>query len=174
MAARTHPSRKDADPMKKTTASLTFALSAALAMAGGCKKEDAPTPAANPAAPAAKPGAAGGKDSHANQVAIGELEKNGLKFKAVQDEPVKAGGEAAFDLLVTGYPAGGKPKAVRFWVGVESGDGSLKAKASEESPDSWHTHAEVPNPMPAGSKFWAEVEPATGEKFSVSFDFKTQ
>ncbi len=38
----------------------------------------------------------------------------------------------------------------------------------------WHTHAEIPKPIPAGSKFWAEVEPATGDKFKVSFDFKAK
>ena len=57
-------------------------------------------------------------------------------------------------------------------IGIESGVGSAKAKASEETPDNWHTHAEVPNPIPAGAKFWAEVEPATGEKFTVSFTMK--
>jgi hypothetical protein len=32
---------------------------------------------------------------------------------------------------------------------------------------------EVPNPLPPGSKFWAEVEPQVGDKFKVSFDLKT-
>ena len=96
----------------------------------------------------------------------------GLKIKAMQDEAIKAGGEGAFDLIITGYPAGQKPKAVRFWVGTEAGTESAKAKAEEEKPDNWHVHVEVPDPIPAGSKFWAEVEPASGAKFKVSFDFK--
>src|SRR5436190_15870715 len=112
-------------------------------------------------------GGGGKKDDHANATPLGEKTVAGLKLKAVQDEPIKAGGEGAFDLSITGYPAGQKPKAVRFWVGVESGDGSVKSKAEEESADTWHTHAEVPNPIPAGAKFWAEVEPAAGEKFKV-------
>lgn len=33
-----------------------------------------------------------------------------------------------------------------------------------------HTHAEVPNPMPVGSKLWVEVESDEGEKLIVSFD----
>lgn len=103
---------------------------------------------------------------------LGETTANGLKFKALQDEPMKAGGEGAFDLQVTGFPAGGRPKAVRCWVGSEGGDGSVKAKAEEATPDNWHAHVEVPNPIPAGGKFWAEVEPASGEKFKVPFEPK--
>ena len=164
----------------RTTWALTLSAAAALAFLGGCKKEDSGEAGhghphdAKPAASATQPGATipAGNPDHPNQVVLGETTAGGLKFKALQDEPVTPGGEGAFDLQITGYPAGGKPKAVRFWVGNETGDGSTKAKAEEEKPDNWHTHAEVPKPIPAGSKFWAEVEPATGEKFKVSFDFK--
>ena len=101
---------------------------------------------------------------------MGEKTVDGLKLIATMDEAVKPGGEGAFDLVITG----GKPKAVRFWVGTESAEGSVMAKADEETTDNWHTHAEVPNPIPPGSKFWAEVEPPTGETFKVSFDLKVQ
>jgi hypothetical protein len=30
----------------------------------------------------------------------------------------------------------------------------------------------VPNPLPAGSKFWAQVDPASGAALKVSFDLK--
>lgn len=162
---------------------LAFAVVGILALGAGCDKDDkknAPqggnTPAQN--APAQNAGGGGGGGDkpagHHARVPIGEKTVNGLKFVATMDEPIKAagGGEGAFDLVITGYPAGQKPKAVRFWVGNEAGDGSLKAKADEETPDNWHTHAEVPKPLPAGSKFWAEVEPATGAPFKVSFDPK--
>ena len=101
---------------------------------------------------------------------IGETTMSGLKLVATMDEPVKPGGEGAFDVVITG----GKPKAVRFWIGNESGAGSVKAKAEEETTDNWHTHAEVPDPLPPGSKFWVEVEPPTGETFTTSFDLKTE
>jgi len=154
---------------------ITSAATAALAVAtlAGCKED--PKPAANPpaqsgAAPAAtQPGA----DVHGNALSLGTTTAGGLTLAASQDNPIKAGGEGAFDLKVTGYPAGGKPKAVRFWVGVESGEGSTPARATEETPDNWHTHVEVPAPLPAGAKFWAEVEPASGEKFKVSFALKS-
>ena len=104
------------------------------------------------------------------RIPIGEKTVGNLKLVATMDEPVKPGGEGAFDLVITG----GKPKAVRFWVGTEDAKGSVKAKAEEETTDHWHTHAEVPDPLPPGSKFWAELEPPAGEKFNVSFDLKTQ
>jgi hypothetical protein len=107
-----------------------------------------------------------------NRIPLGEKTVGSLKLVATMDEPVKAsgGGEGAFDVVITG----GKPKAVRFWVGTEDAKGSVKAKAEEETTDNWHTHAEVPSPLLAGSKFWVEVEPPTGEKFVESFDLKTQ
>ena len=95
---------------------------------------------------------------------------NGLKIVATQHETPKPGGEAAFDVTVTG---GGKPKAVRFWVGAEDAKGSVKAKAEEEAGNAWHTHVEVPGPLPAGSKLWVEIEPADGLPFKVSFDLKS-
>jgi hypothetical protein len=158
---------------KLMTASAAFALSAAV-FSAGCK-DDHGHPHDKAAPAATQPGAATqASGDHVNQTVLGETTVRGLKFKALQDAPAKPGGEGAFDLVITGYPAGGKPKAVRFWVGTERGDESVKAKAEEETPDNWHVHAELPNPLPPGSKFWAEVEPATGEKFNVSFDFKQQ
>lgn len=165
----------------------SIAAALAVAAASGC--EDEPQPGVNPpaqtgggATAASKPKmdepadgdqhAHGDKpapgDDHPDRIVLGTKTVGGLTLKATQDEPIKAGGEGAFDLLITG----GKPKAVRFWVGSEGGQDSVKAKAEEETPDNWHTHAEVPDPLPPGSKFCAEVEPSTGEKFTVSFGLK--
>ena len=121
------------------------------------------TAASQPAAAAAAP--------H-NHLPLGEKTVGSLKLVATMDAPVKAagGGEGAFDVVITG----GKPKAVRFWVGTEDAKGSVKAKAEEETTDNWHTHAEVPQPLPPNSRFWVEVAPPTGEKFVASFDLKTQ
>jgi hypothetical protein len=119
------------------------------------------------AAPAATQQATSGEHK---RLPIGETTMSGLKLVATMDEPVKPGGEGAFDVVITG----GKPKAVRFWVGTENAEGSVKAKAEEETTDNWHTHAEVPDPLPAGSKFWVEVEPQTGAPFKTSFDLKVQ
>src|SRR5687767_4643750 len=58
-----------------------------------------------------------------NRLPIGEKTVGDLKLVATMDAPIKTsgGGEGAFDVVITG----GKPKAVRFWIGSESGDGSV-------------------------------------------------
>ena len=155
---------------------LVASLVGTAAVAGGCKDEDKSTGSGTPqassggtgntqVAPATTPAA-----GHHNRIPLGEKTVGGLKLVATMDEAVKPGGEGAFDLVITG----GKPKAVRFWVGTEDGQGSVKAKADEETPDNWHTHVEVPDPLPSGSKFWVEVEPPSGEPFKASFDLKTK
>jgi len=108
--------------------------------------------------------------SEHGRIPIGETSQAGLRLVATQDAPVKPGGEGAFDVVITG----GKPNAVRFWVGTESGEGSVKAKAEEETTDNWHTHVEIPDPLPAGSKLWVELELPTGQPFKASFDLKQQ
>src|SRR3712207_3116972 len=121
----------------------TFATCLGLAvLATGCKGEDEKPRTAGgggggASAPAAD-GHAGPSDKHHNRVPMGEPTVSGMRLVATVGEPVKPGGEGAFGLVITG----GKPKAVRFWVGVENGEGSVKAKAEEESADNWHTHVE--------------------------------
>jgi hypothetical protein len=149
------------------------------ALSGGCDNDQgaqssgssgAATSGSSAAPAATQSTAAAPTAGEHKRIPIGEKTVGNLKLVATMDEPVKPGGEGAFDLVITG----GKPKAVRFWVGTEDAKGSVKAKAEEETADNWHTHAEVPDPLPPGSKFWAEVEPPAGEKFNVSFDLKTQ
>lgn len=72
---------------------------------------------------------------------------------------LKPGGEAPIDVYVDGDRK--KVAAVRFWIGIESGEGSLKVLAPVEG-DHWHTHAEIPNPLPPNSKLWVEIESSSG------------
>ena len=144
------------------------------ALSAGCGEEST-TPTggssadttAGSSSPSAAPAPA--TSEHA-RIPIGETTQAGLKLVATMDAPVKPGGEGAFDVVITG----GEPKAVRFWIGTQDAKGSVKAKAEEETTNNWHTHVEVPDPLPAGSKFWVEVEPPTGESFAASFDLKQQ
>ena len=96
----------------------------------------------------------------------------GLKLARRWPPPIKTsgGGEGAFGVAITG----GKPKAVRFWVGNESGAGSVEAEPEEETPANWHTHAEVPDPLTPGSKFWVEGAPPTGRPLTASFDLRLE
>jgi hypothetical protein len=159
--------------MKKVA--VVVSLGSAALIVGCNKGEDspkggAPAPSASSSSSTTAPSGSTTKAGDHNRLPIGERTMGGLKLVATMDEPVKPGGEGAFDVVITG----GKPKAVRFWVGTESAEGSVRAKAEEETTDNWHTHAEVPNPLPPGSKFWVEVEPPAGEKFTTSFDLRVQ
>jgi len=52
---------------------------------------------------------------------------------------------------------------VRAWIGVESGQGSMKGRLTKETERIVHGHIEVPDPIPASSKCWIEIE-ANGEE----------
>jgi hypothetical protein len=108
------------------------------------------------------------EEGHGATVELGEQKAGEFNVKASRDGDVKAGAELPVDIWVKGGP---KVAAVRFWVGVESGEGSMKAKAELEK-DNWHTHGEAPSPMPEGSKLWVEIEAEGGAKTLVSFDLK--
>ena len=90
---------------------------------------------------------------------------------------IVAGKDAPIDVTV--LPVAGstiKAVAVRFWIGTENAVGSVKAKSEIENPNEpnrWHTHADVPNPIPAGSMLWVEIENENGERVLGSFDLKS-
>lgn len=105
---------------------------------------------------------------------LGSASGAGWTILAGRSATVAAGKETVVDLSITGGTD--KIRAVRAWIGTQDGAGSVKSKAELEDPrdpDAWHTHAEVPNPLPAGSKLWVEIESEKGTKSTVSFDLKT-
>jgi hypothetical protein len=112
------------------------------------------------------------KDGHGHgpKTELGSQSAGGMTIVAAREGDVTPGGDATFDISVTG--GAGKPAAVRVWVGTQDGKGSIKGKAEAEG-DGWHAHAEVPKPLPAGSKLWVEVETAKGEKHTVGFELKS-
>jgi hypothetical protein len=124
---------------------------------------------AKPAASA--PGHGGGV------IDLGAADTGPFHAKATRDKgDVVAGKDAAFDVTITPKDAAGaKVATVRFWIGTQDGKGSVKAKAEVEDPkdpNRWHTHAEVPNPIPERSMFWFEIEDDKGGKHVGSFDLK--
>ena len=108
-------------------------------------------------------------------IELGVATAAGFTIKAARDNfPIKPACDAPTDVWITGGSA--KVKAVRFWIGTEDAKGSIKALAEIENPaepNHWHTHAEIPDPIPAGSKLWVEVEAEGGAKGTASFDLKT-
>ena len=163
--------------MIRTSAVLLAVLGAGLV---GCeKKSDAPErsattePAAVPAkSDAAKPEAAAGH--HGPVIELGNTTIGAFSVRASRDQgEIKAGGDAPIDVWLTGSDQ--KVVAVRFWIGTQDAKGSVKAKADIEDPkepNRWHTHAEVPNPLPPDSKLWVEIETEGGQKTSGAFELE--
>jgi hypothetical protein len=154
-------------------------LAAALASLPACEEKKPPAPA--PSSRTSAPPPTDQKDAAAGHggavIQLGSTTIGSFDVKATRDEgQIVAGKDAPIDVTVT--PAAGatvKATAVRFWIGTEGAKGSVKAKADIENPaepNRWHTHAEIPDPMPAGSKLWVEIETGTGEKVVGSFDLK--
>jgi hypothetical protein len=99
---------------------------------------------------------------------LGKQQVGGFTVQVTQVGDVKPGEEAVFVITVSGGT--GKPKAVRGWVGVESGERSIKTKAEDEERE-WHLHHQVSKPIPANCKLWVELETSSGKQ-KVAFDLK--
>ncbi len=63
--------------------------------------------------------------------------------------------------------AGPTPAAIRLWCGTESGEGSLKSKATGTG-GSYHAEAEVPAIVSPATALWIEVESAEGVREAKS------
>ncbi|GFO82361.1 MAG: hypothetical protein A49_19880 [Methyloceanibacter sp.] len=183
--------------MKKLLSLVTLAFSVAVF---GCEKaedkhatKEVSKPAAsNPPAPAKatapkkeEPGHEGhdhaaeeksasgsGHAGHGGEVIqLGTSKLGAFEVRASRDKgEIKPGGDAPVDVWIDGGVGKGVT-AVRFWIGTEDAKGSIKAKADIED-GKWHTHTEVPSPIPAGSKLWVEIEETGGKKTLGSFDLK--
>src|SRR5688572_29323365 len=119
--------------MKMKSMTMYAAVLALATWSAGCKEDDHghnpdgshPKPPATATAPA---GHVPGDAASHQHIPIGVARMGDLMLTATTDGAVTAGGEGAFDVTIMGA----KPKAVRFWVGGELGEGSVKAKADEE------------------------------------------
>ena len=114
----------------------------------------------------AKP--AGAHEGHGAEHALGDVALGEHKVQVVVLGDVEAGKEADFDVR---FAAGSKrPETLRAWIGVESGQGSMKTRFANEGDTVMHGHVQVPSPIPEGSKVWIEIEAAAGtSKASVAF-----
>lgn len=137
----------------------------------GCEKA-AEKPAPKESAPAAVSAPASAKPSagHGGEViALGTSKLGAFELRASRDKgDITAGGDAPIDVWIDGGVGKGVT-AVRFWIGTEDAKGSVKAKADVED-GKWHTHVEIPSPIPAGTKLWVEIEESGGKKSVTSFD----
>lgn len=108
---------------------------------------------------------------HGAPVALGTATIGPFEVRASRDEgALTPGGDAPIDVWLTGDIT--QVAAVRFWIGVQDATGSVKARADIENPDQpnhWHTHVELPSPMPDEARVWVEIELKSGEKVTGSF-----
>ncbi len=103
------------------------------------------------------------KHEHADMVAVGNATLGSIVAKIEGAGAPVAGKEWQ---VTVDLPAGtAAPKAIRVWVGIESGRGSEKAKAQAEAehPGGYEAHVNVPSPLPEGSQLWVSLEPAVGD-----------
>lgn len=107
-------------------------------------------------------------DHEAAKFDLGTLKIGGFDLQVGQVAEAKPGEEAIFIITVKGGT--GKPRSVRAWIGIESGQGSIRTAAEEEKANEWHAHHQVSKPLPANSKLWLEVETTAGRtKASLAF-----
>jgi hypothetical protein len=133
----------------------TLPLLLTLSLLAACTKEASTTPAGGNA-PAKTPADAPKMGDHGAEHPLGSLTIGAHTFELIQAGAITAGKEGAIDMV---FPAGKpRPGTVRAWVGVESGEGSMKSKLDKEGDRAVHGHFEVPSPIPAGSKIWIEIE----------------
>jgi len=105
---------------------------------------------------------------HGTMTALGSVTLGAVVAKVEGAGAPIAGKE--WHVTVT-LPAGTvAPKAIRVWVGIDSGRGSEKAKAEGEAehPGEYAAHVNVPTPLPEGSQLWVSLEPVTGDSVKGS------
>lgn len=101
-----------------------------------------------------------GGDDHGEGHELGDLTVGPFEMTVTQFGGIEAGAEGAFDVQ---FPKGStRPDVARAWIGIESGVGSRKARLMKEPGNKLHGHVEVPDPIPADSKLWIEIDQDSG------------
>jgi len=162
------------------TRTITLLLIGCTLAGFACEQKPA-TPRSNPPADAAARPAGSQPQTeghHGDRIELGTQEVSGLTVRAARDVgEIRAGGDAPIDVwLTTADGAAAQVTAVRFWIGSEDAEGSVKARAEIEDPaepSHWHTHAEIPSTLGDDAQLWVEIE-REGEKQATSFPLKRE
>lgn len=121
------------------------------------------------APPPGKPPVAVEAEDHGVPKALGSMTIGAHTFAVTQFGDITPGKESAVEMdFPDGKPV---PSTVRAWIGIESGEGSLKQRCGKEGDHGLHGHIEVPKTLPVGSKLWIEIE-ENGKTQSASVAWK--
>ena len=98
----------------------------------------------------------GGGHGHGEAHTLGKMKAHGREFTVIQMGDMHAGEEGAVEIEFAS--AADRIATTRVWVGVESGEGSVKAKFELEGDKNLHGHIDVPSPIPANSLLWLSFD----------------
>jgi hypothetical protein len=111
----------------------------------------------------------GGGDDHGESHALGKMKAHGREFSIVQLGDIHAGEEGAVEIEFAS--AADRIATTRAWIGIESGNGSTKAKLDLEGTTTLHGHIDVPSPLPSDSQLWFSFD-IDGKVETHSITFK--
>ncbi|MEZ6037502.1 MAG: hypothetical protein R3F29_08480 [Planctomycetota bacterium] len=135
--------------MKKLLCTLSCSLALLLPACGGHDHDHGTT------AGSGGTGKTAGGDEHGARHERGKLTLAGFEFTAVVLGELAPGKEAVAQAEFAGDAL---PKTVRTWIGVESGEGSVKERLSKDGARTMHTHFAAPTVFSEDFKLWFEVE----------------
>ena len=91
---------------------------------------------------------------------LGTVEIGGSELSVSMSGSVSPNTQLHVDVTHAGGPI---PVEIRLWVGVKSGEGSLKSKADGNG-GHWHGHVECPKSIDSDTKLWIEAESTDGTR----------
>ena len=106
----------------------------------------------------------GENSGHGEERMLGSVTIGEVVLAVVVAGDIEPGAEAHINV---NHNAGPTPAAIRVWIGVESGEGSVKAKADLED-GHYHAHVQTPATIADGAGVWIEVEDESGARDAAS------
>lgn len=112
-----------------------------------------------------------GADDH-QEVPLGTAAVGDLQVQCAQGHGETAAGKEMHLVVKLPHNDNGST-VVRAWIGTEDRLASMVAKGDyAPSHDDYDIHAQAPSPLPAGAKWWIEVEQPDGTKSVGSIAFR--
>ena len=104
----------------------------------------------------AESGGENGHTGHGESHALGKMKAHGREFSIGQMGDIQAGEECAVEIEFAS--AADRIATTRAWIGIESGNGSTKAKLDLEGTVTLHGHIDVPSSLSSDSRLWLSFD----------------